>query len=64
MKPILLDSGGVVPPGLFLGENRTGGPEHLTRVDGSGSLSQVDVPHDGGQPDRLDPDDDDDIDSP
>jgi len=31
VKPILFDSGNVAPPGLFLGENRTGGPERLDR---------------------------------
>ena len=44
IKPILFDSGNVAPPGLFLGENRTGGPERLTRGDGTTVHQTFNIP--------------------
>jgi len=44
LKPILFDSGNVAPPGLFLGENRTGGPERLTRGDGTTVHQTFNIP--------------------
>jgi len=54
VKPILLDSGGVVPQGLFLGENRTGGPERLDRADQfSGPVVVTVIDRDGSFVDRM-----------
>lgn len=36
VEPILLDQGGVVPKGLFIGNNQTGAPEALARVGAGG----------------------------
>ena len=44
LKPILLDTGGTLPPGRSIVDNQTGGWEHLTRTDmirEGGSQSQV-----------------------
>jgi len=43
-EPLVFDGGGWLPPGRSLVENRTGGPEALARVDGTGRAVTVTLP--------------------
>jgi len=54
LKPILLDTGGTIPPGRSLVDNQTGDWEHLTRTDQIGGPVVVNViDRDGSFVDRM-----------